>query len=377
VGEQGRFLVNGLNDNNNSYRIQGHSPSVETQIGRNGMSHIEAFRPHTHDSQSGHPEAQSTLPYKTGGRSRPNYNRKIRFPDRFDDSKVNWTDWIRHFETVGRYNEWSSSEMADNMIMSLQASCLSEIPDEKMRDYDALKQWLSARFDPTEQELSWKVQFRCRNYKKGKETIADFGRDMTKLSRKAFPRVPSNQMDELIIDAFCNGMQDEDMKRHVLFRHPQTMDRAIALATEYEAMEATQPKSKPKPVVSFGNVYKMQEEDSTLSEICNAIHSVQSDMKGVKQDISSVKSQVHDRRKTHGDNMQRNGWVENDRYRQHGAPLGGGDRQADNQQPNPRRRARNLACFNCGDERHFARNCPLKHVTAPALPTPTPVNQGN
>jgi hypothetical protein len=44
-------------------------------------------------------------------------------------------------------------------------------------------------------------------------------------------------MDELIIDAFCNGMKNDDMKRHVLFGHPTSMDRAIALATEFEAVE--------------------------------------------------------------------------------------------------------------------------------------------
>ncbi len=64
---------------------------------------------------------------------------------------------------------------------------------------------------------------------------------MTKLSRKAFPRVFSDQLDEFIVDAFCNGMQDEAMKRHVLFGHPQTMDRAIALATEYESVERSRP----------------------------------------------------------------------------------------------------------------------------------------
>jgi hypothetical protein len=167
--------------------------------------------------------------------------KKTRFPDRFDENTMSWPDWIRHFETVSSYNEWNDIDKADNMVLSLQPSYLGEIPEHKMRDYIALKQWLSHRFDPTEQELSWKVKFRCRSYNKGKETVANYGRDMKKLSRKAFPRVSSDQLDEIIIDAFCDGMRNEDMKRHVLFKHPMTMDRAISLAIEYESVEGSRP----------------------------------------------------------------------------------------------------------------------------------------
>ena len=168
-------------------------------------------------------------------------HKKTRFPDRFDENTTSWPDWIRHFETVSSYNEWNDIDKAANMVLSLQPSCLGEIPDHKMRDYMELRQWLSHRFDPTEQELSWKVKFRCRSYNKGKETVADYGRDMKKLSRKAFPRVSSDQLDEIIIDAFCDGMKNEDMKRHVLFKNPMTMDRAIALAIEYESVEGSRP----------------------------------------------------------------------------------------------------------------------------------------
>ena len=171
-------------------------------------------------------------------------HKKIRFPDKFDENEMSWLDWIKHFETVARYNEWDSIDKADNMVLSLPASCLSEIPDEKMRDYDALKIWLANRFDPAEQELSWKVKFRCRRYNAGRETIADYGRDLKKLAIKAFPRVAVlGDLDELIIDSFCNGMDDGEMKKHVHFGHPQSLDRAIALAIEYEALECTQKKS--------------------------------------------------------------------------------------------------------------------------------------
>ena len=151
--------------------------------------------------------------------------------------------WIKHFETVARYNEWDHVDKADTMVLSLPPACLSEIPDNKMRDYDALKMWLSNRFDPAEQELSWKVKFRCRTYNAGKETVSEYGRDLKKLALKAFPRVAGlGDLDELIIDSFCNGMADGEMKKHIYFGHPQNLDRAISLAIEYEAMECSQHK---------------------------------------------------------------------------------------------------------------------------------------
>jgi hypothetical protein len=51
--------------------------------------------------------------------------KKTRFPDRFDENEMSWPDWIRHFDTVARYNEWNDIDKADNMALSLQASVLS------------------------------------------------------------------------------------------------------------------------------------------------------------------------------------------------------------------------------------------------------------
>ncbi|CAC5404154.1 unnamed protein product [Mytilus coruscus] len=81
------------------------------------------------------------------------------------------------------------------------------------------------------------------------ETTADFGYALKRLGSRAFPTIPVMMRESLIVEQYISGLGSAELKRHVQFAHPTTLDRAISLAVEFEAFEGAQIYSrKPKNV---------------------------------------------------------------------------------------------------------------------------------
>ena len=51
--------------------------------------------------------------------------------------------------------------------------------------------------------------------------------------------MPRDARDVFAIDHFIHGLRSNDMKQHVHFNYPKTLDEAITLAVEYEAFESS------------------------------------------------------------------------------------------------------------------------------------------
>ena len=65
----------------------------------------------------------------------------------------------------------------------------------------------------------------------------------------AFPGIPYDAKEIYIIDQFIYGLGNQELKKHVKFKHPKTLDHAISLAVEFESFEGSQNTlSKPHTV---------------------------------------------------------------------------------------------------------------------------------
>ena len=79
---------------------------------------------------------------------------------------------------------------------------------------------------------------------------------MQRLSTKAHPNLSPIDRETLIVDQFTFGLSHlPDMKIHVQFGHPKTLDDAIDLGVEYETFEAGQTVRKP-PATMAGVCYR-------------------------------------------------------------------------------------------------------------------------
>ena len=121
----------------------------------------------------------------TGNRNQ----RKQKEPDKFEGDKVEWADFIVHFDMVARWNDWTYAEKGFQLATCLRSKdqkVLSSIPESQSSDYEAMKSALEKRFSPPHRENVFSAIFRQRN-RESKESLMDYGSDVMRLGQRAYP----------------------------------------------------------------------------------------------------------------------------------------------------------------------------------------------
>ncbi|KAK3083482.1 hypothetical protein FSP39_023762 [Pinctada imbricata] len=232
--------------------------------------------------------------------------RREKEPEKFDGKSCDWKDFIVQFEYVAEWNRWSYREMAQQLVMCLRGTAqklLGDLPQDQLSDYAKLKSILNNRFNPQERESAYRCEFRSRRRQKG-ESPTDYGYALRRLGCLAFPDIPSNWREPFIIDQFITGVGTPDLRKHISFKHPKTIDSAIALAVEFEAFEGCP--GLRKPTVSFEDELpkstnalvesvqrspiKEKSNSATKSELASLENSIKECMDKITQLTEEVKS---------------------------------------------------------------------------------------
>ena len=237
--------------------------------------------------------------------------RKERVPEVFTGTKSELKDWQCQFEIVAKYNGWNYAEKGSNAACSLRGNAqqvLYDMPADEREDYEAILKALKRRFDPENQESLKKIEFKSRS-KKREETMNEYTFALRRLVHSAFPKLPSDAQEDMLVDQFIRGLPNEACKRHVHNNHPKTLDKAAFLASDFDSFESRYNTRKPEDrSVRVVNKENREEESSTMK--C---------MKDLIQVMTTfVKNQV----------------------------------------PQSTQNSRSTGCHNCGDLSHFARECP-------------------
>ena len=72
--------------------------------------------------------------------------RKQKEPDKYDGKKVEWPDYLVHFETIAKWNGWSYGEKGLQLVTCLRGRAqrvLSEIPSDQREDFATLSEFLA------------------------------------------------------------------------------------------------------------------------------------------------------------------------------------------------------------------------------------------
>ena len=178
-----------------------------------------------------------------------NVKRKEKEADIFDGKTTEWVDYIVHFEQVAAWNGWNEREKAQQLTMCLRGAAqkiLSDLTLSQLTDFRSLKTVLEQRFNPRENEIAYRCEFRNRKRKKD-ESAAEYGHSLRRLAQKAYPTLSYREIEPTVIDQYIHGLSHYELKKHVQFHHPQTLSQAIAFASEFEAFLGPLDKaSKPR-----------------------------------------------------------------------------------------------------------------------------------
>ena len=257
--------------------------------------------------------------------------RKLKEPDLFDGQRTEWPDYICHFEQVAQWNGWSDNEKAAQLAMSLRGVAqrvLSELSPQDLCNYDSLKNVLRQRFCPPEYETAYRCEFRNRRRNRD-ESAADYGYALKRLGNRAFPSIPLPLRESLIVEQYVSGLLNPELKRHVQFAHPKTLDRAISLAVEFEAFEGAQlslrkPRDQEEKHVMALTDRSVRNNAAENDKITNMEESIRDVKESLKQVIEKID-------KPRGRNDQFHG--------------------------RPNRNKKSIQCFNCGKHGHYSFDC--------------------
>ena len=157
----------------------------------------------------------------------------------FDDSKLEWRDYLSLFEMVAAWNEWTDQQKALQLAMSMSGSAqkfVLRLPADTVRSFKDLVAALTRRYEPEEREANCMAEFQSRQRQLGK-SVEDFGTALQSLAAKAFPGTTADALEKMVIHQFISGMANEDMRGHVRFGRAKTLIEAISLAVEWESFK--------------------------------------------------------------------------------------------------------------------------------------------
>lgn len=263
--------------------------------------------------------------------------RKEKEPDKFDGRSVEWKDFIVHFEQVSSWNRWTYDEQGQQLVMCLRGEAqklLGDLAIEQRSDYDSLKSILTKRFNPQELVIAHRCEFRSRRRKSG-ESPSDYGYSLRRLGCLAFPDMTYKDREINVLEQFINGIGNSAIHDHVIFHHPQSLEAAISLATEFEAVKGSQLHvSKPVRVEDVNLVQSKSECGSKNADSLHVEH--QQDSPSESKSLSELFKTLEccvDKLSKSINRVNRGG-------RRHSGKMS------------------SVECYNCHQFGHIARDCP-------------------
>lgn len=163
------------------------------------------------------------------------------------------------------------------------------------------------------------------------------------MAQRAYPRELNSSLEIHIIDQYLNGLGHHELKKHINFKHPQTLEQAISYASEFEAIEGPLDRIR-KPT----------------SESCEKVLAVkQNSKKEEKEDLESMLSRLLDQKleKLLKEKLESES-IKSKSPLQHPTQYKPFSRERENEQRTYP--VRNIVCDYCGRVGHIQSRCYFK-----------------
>ena len=293
-------------------------------------------------------------------------------PDRFPSNAYpNWVQWKSHFIAVAEANRWTQIQAINALPVCLNGHAFDEFHAAPAH----LKQAAEGEPAPTVQNLfahldralgvlrndrMGRSEFKALAQKEG-EGLRDFARRVRSVGSQVFATLEAEQRDEHFRERFIEGLADSDLLEVLLREDPRsftdTINRAVNLETIAKSIR-NRP-SKRAAALRVAQETAAGSSNTEMTEVRQQLNEVSQAMTNLTNMMSKFMSSVllmpYPQAATTSSQEKKlfNPNENSSRYGSNFSNSGGGSNK-------PQSSRQNLACFECGEEGHFARACPKK-----------------
>ena len=278
-------------------------------------------------------------------------------PDQFD-GRGNWPQYLAHFENVATVNNWSPSERAQFLCVSLRGeACQTSqlLAPELRQNYRALVEALGKRFHPQHNRDLYRTQIRAR-VRKEKESLPHLAQSIRSMALEAYPTADNELFESLCCDHFLDSLLDEELKMHLLRTESQSLDEVLSHAIKYESHLQAR-KLKPNPNRRYvREIVPVDPLDNTetIPVSCNAVRPNDFSFSGFQSEMKSSIDSLQDRLIKSQESLFQN--LQETLVK----TLKDVTLRADERKPyvNPGNSRSEIRCYQCGELGHTRPKCP-------------------
>jgi len=157
-------------------------------------------------------------------------------PDAFDGD-IGWDEWISHFNSVARVNEWNDQTKLlwlEVRLVGKARKAWNRLTTEERNDYNSALIALRRRFEPESRRDLYAAEFQTRG-RKPNESWGELADNLRSLADKAFPDLDEAAKEKLSVDRYLTLLESPDISLAVRQRRPKTLNDAVSATLEIEA----------------------------------------------------------------------------------------------------------------------------------------------
>jgi len=198
-----------------------------------------------HGEEQGH-DPEGDMAGARAPRIRPlmmGYAPPVRLAPEAYDGSADWEEYSVYFQQLSIMNGWDRPTQAMMLGLSLRGaarSVLTSLGFEQRQDYTTLVKALKQNFSPAQQVQTFLSELKSRR-RKPNEPLPELGRSIARLVRLAYPDTDPGTRETLGINAFMDAQPGPavEIRLHVIRGQPKTLQEAVALAMEVDAVLAS------------------------------------------------------------------------------------------------------------------------------------------
>ena len=189
-------------------------------------------------------------------------------------------------------------------------------------EYEEVKKCLQEQYAPKGVELEWQRKLHSAHQERP-ETLLEFSGRLRMLADKAYPSWSAERRLEMAREQFIHGVISSSVQMRLLRKQPESLEAALALASQWESVELAQQSLRGEKQGSGASLAVSGERDVAQGVLqANTVEELALRVQQLSQDISKLSSrEVGEKRST------------------------------------PRRVP---VCWNCKQKGHIRRNCPQR-----------------